>query len=133
MADTPAQTPEQKENEKKLKERVEKLVAQSASESSGTIRFGGRGFDYRVSAAFLPVLAEGFEGALGEPQAAVMTTSYVLEGADPRTRPLLFAFNGGPGSASIWLHLGALGPKRVVVPDDGSMPRAPYGVADNPH
>jgi carboxypeptidase C (cathepsin A) len=44
-----------------------------------------------------------------------------------------FAFNGGPGSASIWLHLGALGPKRVVVPDDGSMPRAPFAVQDNPH
>jgi len=43
-----------------------------------------------------------------------------------------FAFNGGPGSSSVWLHLGALGPKRVVVPDDGSAPRPPYAVADNP-
>jgi len=132
MADAPA-APTEKDNEKKLKERVDKLVAQSASQSTGSIRFGGRAFDYDVSVAFLPVVAEGFEGALGEPQAAVMTTSYVLKGAEARTRPLCFAFNGGPGSASIWLHLGALGPKRVVVPDDGSMPRAPYGVADNPH
>ena len=81
----------------------------------------------------MPVVAEGFDGALGEPQAAVMTTSYVMKGADARTRPVCFAFNGGPGSASIWLHLGALGPKRVVTPDDGSMPEAPYAVADNPH
>jgi hypothetical protein len=44
-----------------------------------------------------------------------------------------FAFNGGPGSASIWLQLGALGPKRLVVPDDGGMPAAPYVVQDNPH
>jgi carboxypeptidase C (cathepsin A) len=43
-----------------------------------------------------------------------------------------FAFNGGPGSSSVWLHLGALGPKRVVVPDDGSAPAPPYAVADNP-
>jgi carboxypeptidase C (cathepsin A) len=62
-----------------------------------------------------------------------MTTSYVKKGGDARTRPVCFAFNGGPGSASIWLHLGALGPKRVVTPDDGSMPEAPYAVADNPH
>jgi carboxypeptidase C (cathepsin A) len=62
-----------------------------------------------------------------------MATHYVLQGADSARRPVCFAFNGGPGSASIWLHLGALGPKRVVVPDDGSMPAAPYGVADNAH
>ena len=62
-----------------------------------------------------------------------MATSYVLKGADPSTRPVCFAFNGGPGSASIWLHLGALGPKHVVTPNDASMPTAPYAVADNPH
>jgi carboxypeptidase C (cathepsin A) len=44
-----------------------------------------------------------------------------------------FAFNGGPGSASVWLHLGALGPKRIQVNDDGSMPAPPYAVSDNPH
>jgi carboxypeptidase C (cathepsin A) len=62
-----------------------------------------------------------------------MTTAYQLKGASAAQRPVCFAFNGGPGSASIWLHLGALGPKRVVVPDDGSMPAAPYAVEDNPH
>jgi len=133
MADAPAPPVPEKDTAKKLRERVDKLVAQSASESGGSITFGGRVFEYTVSASFLPVAAEGFEGALGEPQAAVMATSYVLKGVDARRRPLCFAFNGGPGSASIWLHLGALGPKRVVVPDDGSMPLPPHGVADNPH
>ena len=76
---------------------------------------------------------KGSRGAVGEPQAAVMATSYLLAGVEASARPVCFAFNGGPGSASIWLHLGALGPKRVVTPDDGSMPRAPYAVADNPH
>jgi carboxypeptidase C (cathepsin A) len=122
-----------KEADKKLRERVDKLVAQPASTSTGSIELGARRLDYAVEAAFLPVVAEGFEGALGEPQAAVMATSYVLKGAAAGSRPLCFAFNGGPGSASIWLHLGALGPKRVVTPDDGSMPAAPYAVADNPH
>ena len=86
-----------------------------------------------MHAAFVPVAAAGLDGAGSEPEAAVFTTAYLLNGADVASRPVCFAFNGGPGSASIWLHLGALGPKRVVVPDDGSMPAAPYAVADNPH
>ena len=137
MPDTPAsetadKNKETQDTDKKMRERVDKLVAQSAAESSGSIELAGKRLDYTVQAVFLPVVAEGFDGALGEPQAAVMATSYVLKGADPRQRPVCFAFNGGPGSASIWLHLGALGPKRVVTPDDGSMPAAPYAVVDNP-
>ena len=123
MADTPdpSTTPDPKEIDKKMRERVDKLVAQSAAVSSGSIRLGNETFDYTVDASFLPVLAEGFDGALGEPLAAVMATSYVRKDATPASRPVCFAFNGGPGSASIWLHLGALGPKRVVTRDDGSM------------
>jgi len=137
VADSPASASADKndatkENDKKMRERVDKLVAQAAATSRGSIELAGKRFDYTVEAAFLPVVAEGFDGALGEPSAAVMATSYVLDGADARSRPVCFAFNGGPGSASIWLHLGALGPKRVVTPDDGSMPQAPYAVADNP-
>jgi carboxypeptidase C (cathepsin A) len=111
---------------------VEKLLARSAAESRGSVEIGGRHMEYRASAAFLAVSADGLTGASGEPQAAVMTTAYLLDDAAPASRPVCFAFNGGPGSASIWLHLGALGPKRVVVPDDGSMPLPPYGVEDNP-
>ena len=133
MADAPRPSTDPKETEKKMRKRVNKLIAQAPSESTGSIKLGTGSLEYTVSAAFLPVVAEGFDGALGEPEAAVMATSYVLKGADPRTRPVCFAFNGGPGSASIWLHLGALGPKRVVTPNDGSMPTAPYAVADNPH
>jgi hypothetical protein len=76
-------------------------------------------------------MAQGFDGVTAEPQAAVMATSYRLQGDAAAARPVCFAFNGGPGSASLWLHLGALGPKRVVVPDDGSAARA-VPVVDNP-
>ena len=51
--------------------------------------------------------------------------------ADPAKRPLMIPFNGGPGSSSLWLHLGALGPKRVRMNDDGTMPAAPYALVDN--
>jgi carboxypeptidase C (cathepsin A) len=118
--------------DKKLRDRVDKLLAQPAATSAGSVTLGGRDFDYTVDAAFLPVVAEGFDGAPGEPQAAVMATAYRLNGADAGQRPVCFAFNGGPGSSSLWLHLGALGPKRVVVPDDAAMPAAPYRVVDNP-
>ncbi len=114
---------------KRLKEQFDKLLATPAANSSGSVKLAGRAFDYDVQAAFTPVAP----GGLGEPEAAVMTTSYQLKDAAAAQRPVCFAFNGGPGSASIWLHLGALGPKRVVVPDDGSMGQAPYAVEDNPH
>ena len=133
MPDVPPPTSDPKETDKKMRERVDKLVAQAASESTGSITLGGKALDYTVSAAFLPVVAAGLDGTLGEPEAAVMATSYVRKGAEASTRPVCFAFNGGPGSASIWLHLGALGPKHVVTPNDASMPTAPYAVADNPH
>ena len=114
---------------KRQKEQFEKLLARPAANSTGNVTLSGRRFDYDVQAAFIPVAAAG----LSEPEAAIMTTAYQLKGAAAGERPVCFAFNGGPGSASIWLHLGALGPKRVVVPDDGSMPKAPYRVEDNPH
>src|SRR5581483_1219515 len=58
--------------------------------------------------------------------------AYTLDGQDPAHRPVTFAFNGGPGSASIWLHMGALGPRRVALQQDGMMPPSPYHLIDNP-
>lgn len=66
------------------------------------------------------------------PRAQVGLTAYTLDDADPATRPVTFAFNGGPGSASVWLHLGVLGPRRVVMGDVGALAPPPYGLADNP-
>ncbi|MBK0866635.1 MULTISPECIES: S10 family peptidase [unclassified Saccharopolyspora] len=68
-----------------------------------------------------------FEGH--KPKAEVFLTSYVADSAEPR--PVTFAFNGGPGSASVWLHLGVLGPRRVLSGDAGSPAAPPYGLADN--
>ncbi len=70
----------------------------------------------------------------GEREASVFTIAYVKEGVvDPTGRPVSFLWNGGPGSSSVWLHMGVFGPKRVNVPsdakDDGG---PPYGLVDNP-
>lgn len=70
----------------------------------------------------------------GEPTASFFTLSYTLDGVeDPADRPVTFVFNGGPGSSSIWLHLGLVGPKLVDLPSDASDPGAPpYRLKDNP-
>lgn len=64
-------------------------------------------------------------------RAELSITSYVLDDADPRTRPVTFAFNGGPGSSSVWLHLGLLGPRRVVSGDTGALAPPPYDLVPN--
>ncbi len=130
---TPTPTAPEKDAARRLRDQVDKLLARPAAESTATVTLGGRTLDYRVHAAFMPVMPASLAGGAAEPEAAVMTTAYLLQGADAAQRPLCFAFNGGPGSASIWLQFGALGPKRVVVPDDAGMPRPPYAVEDNPH
>ncbi|MCB9960729.1 MAG: peptidase S10 [Hyphomonas sp.] len=68
-----------------------------------------------------------------EPTASIFSTSYIREGvSDATSRPVTFVFNGGPGSASLWLHMGAFGPKRVVTPSDATGVGAPpYAIVDN--
>ena len=128
-----ATPPPTEDAKKRRRELVEKLLARPAVRSEGEVRLGGKAMPYAVALEFIPVAGPVFADAGGEPEAAVFTTAYALKGAEPRRRPVCFAFNGGPGSASVWLHLGALGPKRVQVNDDGSMPLPPYAVSDNPH
>ncbi|HWC23425.1 MAG TPA: peptidase S10 [Flexivirga sp.] len=64
--------------------------------------------------------------------AEVAITAYTLDDADPHERPVTFAFNGGPGSSSLWLHMGLLGPRRVEMGDAGALVPPPYGLVDNP-
>ncbi len=77
-------------------------------------------------------IVEDGKAAGFKPKAAVFVTAYTLDGADARKRPVTFAFNGGPGSSSVWLHLGLLGPRRVVAGDAGSPVPPPYDLVDNP-
>lgn len=68
----------------------------------------------------------------GEPQASVFFTAYTRQGIeDVRARPITFSFNGGPGSSSVWLHLGLLGPRRVVLEQDGRPVPPPCRLVDN--
>ena len=69
----------------------------------------------------------------GEPRAKVFHVSYTRTGVEhAEKRPVCFCFNGGPGSSAVWLHMGAFGPKRVVMPDGGATaPKPPYELTDN--
>ncbi|MBA4800538.1 MAG: peptidase S10 [Euryhalocaulis sp.] len=98
------------------------------SEKSGSVRIGGQTINYDV------VAGETYlKNDKGEPVASIFSTSYIRKNGD-RSRPVLFVFNGGPGSASLWLHMGVFGPKRVVIPSDGSDDGAPpYDLGDNPY
>ncbi|MEU4197698.1 peptidase S10 [Kribbella sp. NPDC026611] len=76
------------------------------------------------------VITDGkFDGL--KPKAEVFLTAYTLDDAEAADRPVTFAFNGGPGSSSIWLHLGLLGPRRVVSGDVGDLAPPPYSIVDN--
>ena len=80
---------------------------------------GGKVLHYTATTGYMPIRNE----ESGEIEANIFFMAYTLDGAAPK-RPLMFSFNGGPGSASIWLHLGAIGPRRVKMLPGGEMPAA---------
>lgn len=67
------------------------------------------------------------------PTASMFYVAYFKKDADPNTRPITFLYNGGPGSSTIWLHMGSFGPKHVATPDDQHLKGAPYKLEDNPY
>lgn len=91
------------------------------------IRVNGKSLKYTVTTGMMPI-----RDAKGDTEAHIFFMAYTLDGvSDPSRRPLMFSFNGGPGSASVWLHLGAVGPKRVVMLASGEMPAPPFHLVDN--
>ncbi len=133
--ETPAATEEQKpeaakESSDKAKDKEEHFdmteVAPIVTHHQITVN--GKLLHYTATAGRLPIKRSD-----GKIEAEMFFVAYTLEGQEASRRPLTFAFNGGPGSASIWLHMGALGPKKVVLQPDGFMPPAPYRLEDNPY
>ncbi|MEP7270839.1 MAG: peptidase S10 [Acidobacteriota bacterium] len=91
------------------------------------MKLGERSLKYTVTTGMMPI-----KNREGVTEASIFFMAYTLDGGPPSAqRPLMFSFNGGPGSASLWLHLGALGPKRVKMLEDGGMPPPPYQIVEN--
>ncbi len=94
---------------------------------TNTVTIAGERVTYVAETGMLPLLKPD-----GTSRANIFYTAYTRLGNESRAkRPVTFCFNGGPGSASLWLHLGALGPRRVKMNDDGSMPAPPFTLVDN--
>lgn len=104
-------------------------------ETNHTITIDGKELAYTVTTGTILLKEEGDrekESDGHKPKAAMFFTAYTLDNdEDKAKRPLTFSFNGGPGSASIWLHMGVLGPRRVVMEYDGGLPKPPFQLTDN--
>jgi carboxypeptidase C (cathepsin A) len=122
--------PEEKKKEEKTTPKDNLVVTKH------TTRIGGKEIKYTVTAGTMVLKEETpdrSKEAEGErPRAQIFFIAYTKDGTrDKSKRPLTFSFNGGPGSASVWLHMGVLGPRRVKLEFDGSAPRPPFTLTDN--
>lgn len=90
-----------------------------------TITLAGHALRYTATVGSIPL-----DASQGKPQAHIVYFAYTAEPRDPH-RPLIFCFNGGPGSSSVWLQLGAIGPRRVELLNWGGMPQPPFHLVDN--
>ena len=111
----------------------EKPKDQKPKESKGSVTIAGKEVQYLVKTGTLPLLKD--DGGL---RADVFYVYYARTGADGKplaaadaARPVIFCFNGGPGSSAVWLHFGGLGPKKIELPPDGLTPEVLGRIADN--
>ncbi|MGB6249559.1 MAG: peptidase S10 [Terriglobales bacterium] len=123
----PAEPPKADANEATDKEEHFDVAEVPPIVTRHQIAVNGKTLSYTATAGRLPI-----KRGDGKIEAEMFFVAYTLDGQDAGKRPLTFAFNGGPGSASVWLHMGAIGPKRVVLQPNGFMPAAPYRLEDNP-
>ncbi len=105
-------------------------------ETKHTVTIGGKEIRYTVTTGTMVMKEETGDRekeAEGEkPRAQMFFVAYTKDGgANKSKRPITFSFNGGPGSSSVWLHLGVLGPRRVELTFEGDLPQPPFQLADN--
>jgi len=129
-----AKKPEEKQEEKKKEEKP--APKDNLVESRHTVSIGGKEIKYTVTTGTMVLkeeTADQEKESQGEKaRVQIFFIAYTKDGVKNKARrPLSFSFNGGPGSSSVWLHLGVLGPRRVVLKDDGSLPQPPFRLTDN--
>ncbi len=120
---------EKKEDEPKI-EPKDNLV-----ETKHSITLNGQTLAYTVTTGTIVLKEEAEKEGASEGEKAKASVFFIAYTRDdvenPRTRPITFSFNGGPGSSSVWLHLGVLGPRRAAMTDIGDLPPPPYQLVDN--
>ena len=125
-ADEPLRKKEEKAREStKKEEKKDTAEKEKLSITHHSVRVGGRAINYTATAGLMPLRDDA-----GKLKGHIFYTAYVADAMGKREeRPIAFVFNGGPGAASVWLHLGCLGPKRVLLSDKTLA--APYRWVDN--
>lgn len=122
------------EQEKKEQE-AKPEVKDNLVETHHTITLNGESIGYTVTTGTIVLKEEAEKDGASDgekPKASFFFIAYTRDGIhDPRTRPITFSFNGGPGSSSVWLHMGVLGPRRTAMTDIGDLPPPPYQLVDN--
>jgi carboxypeptidase C (cathepsin A) len=108
--------------------------------SKGTVTIAGTAIPYDAFAGTVVVHPKGWDDVPQnedkddknlEPEASMFYVAYFKSGDPTAQRPVTFFYNGGPGSSTVWLHMGAFGPKRVITVDDAHTPSAPYSIVNN--
>jgi carboxypeptidase C (cathepsin A) len=96
------------------------------SQTSHVVRVDGSEIKYAATTGTLPIRLDN-----GQVAARMFFVAYTKDGEDVKTRPVSFLYNGGPGAATIWLHMGSFGPKHVQMAEEGFQPAPPYRLVDN--
>ncbi|MDE0686094.1 MAG: peptidase S10 [Candidatus Poribacteria bacterium] len=123
---------EKKESEEtKDEEKNADIPEDKLSVTHHSVTINGEEMRYTATTGTL-ILKEEIDKEGEKPKAAVFFIAYTRDDVeDPSTRPITFSFNGGPGSSSVWLHLGVLGPRCVKPDEDGELPQPPYQLTNN--
>ncbi|NII10769.1 peptidase S10 [Oleiagrimonas sp. C23AA] len=108
---------------------MQALAKPQTSTTSGSVTVEGKRIEYTAKAGTIVLHGSGDEA--NTPTVRMFYVAYFKKGADAAKRPVTFLYNGGPGSSSMWLHMGAFGPHRVVTKDDTHTPAAPYQLTNN--
>jgi carboxypeptidase C (cathepsin A) len=122
----PPQRPDEPAGQPPSRSEVASSSDEKPSQTSHTIRLDGRDIKYTATAGTLPIRLDD-----GKIAARMFFVAYTKDGEDTKTRPVSFMYNGGPGAATIWLHMGSFAPKHVLMADDGFQPPPPYRLVDN--
>src|SRR6266851_578670 len=123
----PAQPATDKGAEKPKEEKKPPAPEEKIVQTKHSLKIGGQEIKYTATAGTILLKLED-----GTPKASIFYVAYTKDDvSDASQRPLTFSFNGGPGSASVWLHLGLFGPRRVQMGDAGALLPPPYKLVDN--
>jgi carboxypeptidase C (cathepsin A) len=124
------------ESKKQDKDEKKETPKDNIVTSKHSVKVGGKTIKYTVTTGTMvlkeEIVDKDKDAEVEKARAQIFFVAYTRDDVkDKSKRPLTFSFNGGPGSSSVWLHLGVLGPRRVVLTDEGEMPKPPFKLTDN--